>query len=249
MRRAALAVVFLLALAVAAVAFAPATLVDGRLVAATGGKLRLQDAAGTIWSGHGNLGDAVGAWRTALAWRIDPLDVVRGVRQVTLLPAANGTTPRGTIGLRDGDVTARNLALTLPAAAFATFLPRGSAPTLGGTVNVTSSALSFERGTPTGTLDAQWTGARIVAGEAVADLGTVRLAVKPQGNGLSGTLANDGGDVRVEGSLVYAAPQLRIDATLTAGPGAPAAVTRALAMAGTPDASGRVRIAWRGNVQ
>lgn len=249
MRRAVLAIVFLLSLAAAGVAFLPATLVDSRIAAATGGKLRLQDAAGTVWSGRGALGDAAGVWRMPLAWRIDPLDVVRGMRQVTLLPAGDGATPRGTIGLRDGGIATRDLALELPSNALAMLLPKGTAPVLGGTLAVTSPALTFERGTPSGTLEARWTGARLVAGDAVADLGTVRLMVKPRGNGLAGTLTSDGGDVRVDGTLTYAAPLLRVDATLTPGPETPAAVTRALALAGTPDAAGRVRIAWRGNVQ
>lgn len=248
MRLALLAIVFLLALVVAAVAFAPATLVDDRIAAATDGKLHIQDASGTLWSGRGTLGDAAGTWRSPLAWRVDPLDLVRGSRQVALLPTGSGATPRGTIGMHDGGIAARDLALELPATALAMLLPKGSAPALGGTIAVTSPALSFEHGTPAGTLDAVWTGARLVAGDAVADLGTVRLAVKPQGNGLAGTLASDGGDVRVEGTLDYVARSLRIDATLTPGPNAPAAVTRALAMAGTADAAGRVRIAWRGHL-
>ncbi len=249
MRRTVLGIVFLLALVVAGIAFIPATLLDDRIAAATGGKLRLQDAAGTLWNGRGTLGDATGTWRTALAWQVDPLDLLRGARALTLLPAGGGATPRGTIGLRDGAISARDLALDLPADALATLLPKGTAPTLGGTVSVTSPALSFERGTPAGTLDARWTGARLVAGDAVADLGTVRLAVTPQGNGLAGTLSSEGGDVGIEGTLSYAAPQLRVDATLTPGPNAPSAVTRVLAMAGTPDGNGRVRVAWRGNVQ
>ena len=249
MRRIALVVVFLGALAVAGITFMPASLVDARVAAMTSGKLRLVGASGTLWHGQGALADAAGTWRTPLAWRIDPLDLARGLYRVTLLPPGSGAAPRGAIALRDGSIAASDVALDVPAAALASLFPARTAPTLGGTIAATSPALGFERGGPTGSLDARWMGARVVTGAAVADLGTVHLAVRPQGNGLAGTLTSDGGNVRLEGTLTYAAPALGIDATLTPGPEAPEAVRRVLAMAGTADASGRVRLAWRGNVQ
>ncbi len=249
MRRLALVVILLVALAVAVVAFLPASLVDGRLAAMTEGRLRVADAAGTVWSGRGTLADASGTWRIPFRWRIDPLDVLRGKHEVTLLPPDDAAGPRGVIGVRNNGVDVRDLALEAPASALAAAFPTGVAPTLGGTLGVTSPAMSLAHGEPSGTLDARWTGARIVAGDAIADLGTVHLAAKPQGNGLAGTIANDGGNVRVEGTLTYASPTLAMDATLTPAADAPPTIVRLLAALGAQDSAGRTRIVWRGNVR
>lgn len=249
MRRLALVVVLLVALAVAVVAFLPASLVDGRLAAMTEGRLRVAEASGTVWNGRGILADASGTWRVPFGWRIDPLDVLRGKHEITLLPLGEAAGPRGVIGVRNDGMDVRDLALEVPASVLAVAFPAGVAPTLGGTLTVTSPAMSLARGEPSGTLDARWTGARIVAGDAVADLGTVRLAAKPQGNGLTGTLDNEGGNVRVEGTLTYATPTLAVDATLTPGADAPPALVRLLAALGAQDSAGRARIVWRGNVR
>ena len=180
MRKFLLFVVLLVALAAAVVAFLPASLVDGRLAAMTAGRLRVADASGTVWNGRGALTDASGAWRMPLAWQVNPLDVLRGQREVTLLPPAGATAPKGVIGIRGDGVEVRDLALEVPARALAALFPPGVAPTLGGTITVTSPAMSLAQGQPSGTIDARWTGARIVAADAVADLGTVRLAMTPQ---------------------------------------------------------------------
>jgi len=71
----------------------------------------------------------------------------------------------------------------------------------------------------------------------------------PRGTGLGGTLTNEGGDVRIDGTIAYTAPTLGIEATLAPGPDTPPTIARLIAMAGTPDSAGRVRIAWRGNVR
>lgn len=249
MRRVLLGLMFVLALAVAAAAFAPASLVAGRLPAATGGKLHLAATSGTVWRGEGVLTDAAGTWRVPLGWRLDPMDLLQGVRRVTLQPVGDAATPRAVIALTDDGVDARDVTLALPAAALGALSGARVLPALGGIVTLTSPGMRFERGAATGTADMRWPGARVVAGNVVADLGTVRLAIKPQGNGLAGQLSSEGGNVNVDGTLSWMAPLLAVDATLAATPDAPEAVTRLLALVGTSDASGRVRISWRGNVR
>jgi general secretion pathway protein N len=249
MRRILLAVIVVVALAVAIAAFLPASLADSRLATATQGKLRLADATGTVWDGGGTLTDAAGTWRLPVQWRIAPGALLRGTRELELLPAAGATTPRGTVAMEGDGIVVRNLTLDIPAAALATVLPLRVLPAFGGMVNVTAPAFTFSPSAPTGSLDARWTGARLGLLGATADLGDVRLALAPRGNALGGTLSNDGGDLRIEGTLDYTAPQLGIDATVAPTPAAPPAVTRLLALAGTPDATGRLRFAWRGNVR
>ncbi|MCC6868785.1 MAG: type II secretion system protein N [Burkholderiales bacterium] len=249
MRRAALFLVFLVALVVAGAAFVPTAIVDGRLAALTDGTLHLTDASGTLWRGSGTLGDAAGTWRAPLAWRLDPAAALRGTLHVTLLPVGPGSTTRGTLVVHDGGFAATDVSIDLPAAALAALLPPRTTPTLGGTLALAAPTLAVTGGVAQGSLDVRWSGARIVLTDVVADLGTVHLAMAPQGQALVGALSNDGGNLRVEGTLTYRAPALAVDATLTPAPDVPAAVTRALAAAGTPDANGRVRVAWRGNLR
>lgn len=249
MRRTALIVIFLAALVVAGIAFVPATLIDARLAARTAGELRLTEASGTVWRGRGMVGNAAGTWRAPVAWHVDPTEVLRGVVPVTLVPTGTATTPRGTIHVRRDGFTATDVALDIPAIALATFLPARNAPVPGGTLTLTTPTLTVADGRAQGTLDVRWNAARVVLGEAVADLGTVRLAVAPQGQGQGGTVTNEGGNVKIEATLAYRAPTLDVDATLTPGPDAPPAITRALAAAGTPDGNGRVRVTWRATLR
>jgi len=67
------------AYAAALIATAPATLADARLQDASGGRLRLAEAQGTLWSGSGQLEvrDASGGigLATRLAWRLRPTEL------------------------------------------------------------------------------------------------------------------------------------------------------------------------------
>lgn len=248
MRRAFLVLVFVAALAIGVIAFLPASIVDGRIAAATDGRLRVAEASGTIWNGQGVLGDATGAWRVPFAWRIDPLAVLRGEREVTLLPAAGAATPAGTIAIAGNTAVVRELTLELPAAALVALAPSRAILAAGGTVSIVAPSLRLDPAAPDGTLDARWSNARIVTALAAAELGTVRLAVRPQGGSLAGTLTNEGGDVTIDGTARYAAPTLAVEATLAAVPSAPPPIAQLLGMLG-PASDGRVRIAWRGNLR
>ena len=161
MRRLLLVLVTLLAIVAGVIAFAPASLVDGRLAAQTSGKLRLADASGTIWQGRGTVGDATGTWRVPVAWRIDPLDVLRGLHQVTLVPPAGATTPRGVVVVTDQGVVLRDLAVDLPAAALATAMPTRFVPTFGGTLAVTAPAFTADPGAPAGAATSTREGSRV----------------------------------------------------------------------------------------
>ena len=112
----ALAVLVAVALLLAALAyFAPASMLDGRLGVATQGQLRLADAAGTVWTGHGLLTNGRNSWSLPVRWKIDPLSIVRGEPSVTLHAADGGDTPRGVVTWRDPALTFDVVAFTLPA--------------------------------------------------------------------------------------------------------------------------------------
>ena len=112
------------ALLIAAFAvFAPATLVDRRLAAVSGGKLRVLAAEGTVWRGRGALGDAAGTWRLPVAWTVDATALARGTLAVALAPPAGAASPRGRIDVAGDALALRDAVVDVPAAALASALP------------------------------------------------------------------------------------------------------------------------------
>jgi hypothetical protein len=243
-------VLLIIAVAVAtAVAFLPASLVDGRIAAATQGRVRLAEAAGTVWNGRGALADSAGTWRIPLGWTISKIDVLRGTRTVTLHPVDGASFPTGTVEAVDDGVRVRGLRVEMPAQALASALPMRPMPVFGGTVTLSSPDLAWNDQAKAGALEAHWRGARVVSGDRMADLGAVDVAATVQDSRIAGKVTNTGGDVRVDGTVTVAGDSIAVDATMAPNPGAPADIARALASAGAPDANGNVRIGWRGSLR
>jgi len=248
--KAAAIVALIVAVAIATVvAFLPASLVDGRIASATQGKVRLADATGTVWDGRGVLTDSAGTWRLPVGWTISKADVMRGTHAVVLHAVDGASSPAGTVEVVDNGVRLRDLRVEMPAQALMSALPMRPMPAFGGTIAVAASDLSWNDKAKAGTLEAHWRGARVAAGDSAADLGTVDFAATPQAAGIAGKVTNSGGDVRVDGTVSIAGGAVAVDATVAPNPGAPAGIARALASAGTPDANGTVRIAWRGGLR
>ncbi len=247
----ALAIVLLIiaAVVVTAVAFLPASLVDGRIASATQGRLRLADAYGTVWNGRGVLTDSAGTWRIPLGWTISKTDLLRGTRAVALQPVDGASSPSGTVEVIDDGVRLRGLRVEIPAQALASALPMRPLPAFGGTVTLSASDLAWTDKAKAGTLQAQWRGARVATGDQAADLGTVDVTASAQDGRIAGKINNTGGDVRVDGTINVAGNSIAVDATAAPNPGAPPDIVRALAAAGTPDANGNVRIGWRGSLR
>ena len=233
----------LLALAIAA--FAPASLLDRRIAAATGGKVRLVDAAGTVWNGRGALAGEAGTWRAPIAWTVALTALAKGALAVTFEPVAGAITPRGSLDAATTGFSLRDVTIELPAGALADVLPGRAPVVLGGTVTLTAGAFAWDGLRGSGALDARWRDARLVAAGTVASLGNVDAAFVPQDGGLLGRVTNSGGDVRIDGTVTLAANTASADVTIAPQPGAPDFLARALAALGTPDGSGAVRIAWR----
>lgn len=121
--------------------------------------------------------------------------------------------------------------------------------TLGGTIAVRTPAFAWDGNGATGSVAAQWRDARLAVGAAVANLGAVAVDLAPDGNRLAGPVRNEGGDVRIAGTVSVVGRAVDVSATLAPAPGAPPHIALALAALGPPDAAGNVRVAWRGMVQ
>ena len=95
------------------------------------------------------------------------------MRAVVLHPVDGAASPAGTVEVVDNGIRLRDLRVEMPAQAFLGALPMRPLPTLGGTVALTARDLAWNNTAKTGAMEAHWSGARVAAGENVADLGTV----------------------------------------------------------------------------
>lgn len=231
----------LLLLVAAFLAFAPASLADARLAAATSGRLRLADATGTVWHGAGVLTDAHGMWRLPLAWRASPLAALRGVAEVDLVP-------RGRF-VANGGVAVSDLRVSLPAAALAGVLPSVPAVDTGGDLLLDAPAFRFDGRGGDGALSLRWDRARAVVNGTLLDLGDVTARVTSRENGLAGTFTGEGGALRVAGEFAWSNGQANANATLTPVGPLPPEIALALSAIGPADGNGAVRAAWRGTLR
>jgi general secretion pathway protein N len=245
MKPAAIGIIACALLVLAIAAFAPASLLDRRIATATGGKVRLVDASGTVWNGRGALASEAGTWRSPIAWTVAWTALAQGTLAVAFEPAAGTTAPRGTLDAATNGFSLHDVTIELPAGALADALPGRAPVALGGTVTLAAGAFAWDGQRGSGALNARWRDARLVAAGTGASLGTVDAAFVPQDGGLRGRVTNSGGDVRIDGTVTLAATGGTADVLVAPLPGAPDIVARALTALGTPDGSGAVRIAWR----
>ena len=229
----------------AVIVFVPATLINGRLAAATGGRLNLAEANGTVWRGEGALTDAKNTWQLPLAWKLDAASLASGDLALTLSPVRNATQPSGTINLSATSIALANFRGTIPAQALAAMLPLRDAPALGGDISVDAPAFRWNGASGEGALKLSWMRARLATTAGSADLGTVEIAVTPQDTRLLGRVSNAGGEVAINGTIGLTSSSNEGDLTIAPLPGAPLALLRALATFGTADPSGAVRVSWR----
>ena len=245
MKLIAVLVAFLMLVAAAAAAFAPAVLLDRRLEAETQGQLRLANAEGSIWNGRGLLTNAQRTWSLPIAWKIAPLEIARGSFAIALLGGPNGGDTRGDFAWRDGTLTAQGVALAVPSSAIGGAMAAGNAVALGGTMVLDASHLSWGRNGGDGAATVRWNGARAASDAGVISLGTVTVTGAPREGCVHGRVENRDGDVRVDGQFTWSDAGVEVTATLSALPSTPPTVVRALAALGTPDASGAVHVQWR----
>jgi len=230
-------------LVAAAAAFAPAALLDAPLAAFAQGRLRLADATGLWWRGHGAVASADGGVRIPVSWNIDGAALARGSFVVRIGDAGDGAL-RATLSIGTTRIDARDVHARVPAMLLATLDPRLQTLTPGGSIVVDAPLLSRTGGAVTGLLDAKWMNARLVSGATIVDVGTVTLSANLGMQPPTATIGNTGGDVAVAGTIVDRASMLDADVVLRPAATASIEARNALSMLGAPDATGAVRVVW-----
>lgn len=226
-------------------AFAPAALLDGPLAARTQQRLRLVGATGPWWRGNGLVASADGTSRIPVSWHLDAAALLHGALGVRI-GDGDEAGPRATIAVTGARTDVHAFHARVPAALLGAFDPRLQSMALGGSVIVEAPDLSIARDGITGAINATWTNARVVVGDAVIDAGSVTLTKSPAAQPATAIIANTGGDVAVTGTIVDRAGVSEGSVELRPAPTASVAVRNALSIVGNPDATGAVRVAWRG---
>lgn len=206
--------------AIALIAMAPATLADLALRQATGERMRLAGARGTLWSGSGQVEvrDAMG--RTALskplAWRLRPSHALHGelASELVLQP---GSPPAWLIAtwakleLADAELSVPGAALALASPTLAALEPMGN-------VRLIVPSLSLERGATRGNATLRW----LSAGSArapVFPLGDYEVRIEAKGAAAAGTLTTLRGPLQLRGEGSWSNGRAPVIAAVAEVPG------------------------------
>ena len=246
MGRLAALVLFGLVIAVVVVALqAPASWVAHRISAAIGESVQVVDTQGTVWDGRGVLTSPDGRWKIPVGWHLKAAPLVRGEVEVELAPQEGLDTPRGTLRLSRGGFAAQGLVLDLPATVLDSAFAGKAPATFGGAIRVVARELAVEGPQGRGAMTLTWERARLAAsdGTSVA-LGTVTATVVPRDGAFVGRIANQGGEVAVDGTTTLSRGGVALDARLAPRDGANEGAVRVLRQLGPPDPNGAVRLQW-----
>jgi general secretion pathway protein N len=239
-------------LAIALAAMAPAALLDARIAAQSGGRMRIANATGTVWNGSGELVLMPAGTRRPLSWRLDAWPLLRGdVRGVVAGDAES--RQEATIAYTRDRFELRGLDLSLPAESLMRIATAARAPLgVGGNLVLHIDHLVQAPEALDAQLTMQWRDASVPAPRAGAriSLGDVRLDLNGRGVELSGAIANTGGDVEITGQVaVAAAGASKLDATIRpriSDRERAEMIAAALSALGTADGRGGYRVNWAG---
>ena len=188
------------AYACALVATAPATLADARLLSASGGRLRIAEAQGTLWSGSGQIeirdtGGRAGVARS-LTWRVMPDSLLHGrlVCEVGLEQPAR----RFPVTLSFSRIELAGADLSLPAAALGLGVPKLAPLGLTGDMQIHVASLSIARDAINGNAMLRWR----AAGSSltpVSPLGDYEVRLDAEGTRVHAFLRTLEGPLRLDG--------------------------------------------------
>jgi general secretion pathway protein N len=191
--------------AAALVALAPASLIDPRLEHASGGRLRLAEARGSLWAGSGwiEVRDAGGRSGIAkpIAWRVLPGSLLHGRLAAEIRPGRDDKPFALAISLSGIEIA--DAGVDLPAAALGLGVPKLAPLRLTGEVRVDIPRLSMERGRAEGDATLRWR----AAGSAltpVSPLGEYEVHFKAVGSAVHAELRTLAGPLQLEGRGAWA---------------------------------------------
>jgi len=190
----------LLVYAAVLVVLAPASLIDGRLEQASGGRLRLAEAQGSLWAGTGwiEVREAGGGAGVAkrITWRVLPESLLRARLMAEIL--LDRAERPFLLAVSFSRVELTDVGVDLPATALGLGLPKLTPFRLTGDVRVDIPRMSMERGRADGDATLRWR----AAGSAlspVAPLGDYEVHFKAVGAAVHAELRTLAGPLQLDG--------------------------------------------------
>jgi general secretion pathway protein N len=228
---------------------APAWIVDRGVRAASGERLYLDYAHGTLWNGSGNL-FALGSSALIASdvhWTLAPWSLLTARAQGRLWQGGMGDPKSpGEYSFGRDAVALRNLRLRFAVDALPSPLNRlGWQPR--GQIEIDAREFVRDAQNATGTVQAQWHDASLTAsgGTLVLALGEVRMSCAPQAQATLCSIDNQGGDAQLHGDARFAAAQtLQLNARLRPNAGMSPQVLALLQQAGPADADGSIHLIY-----
>jgi general secretion pathway protein N len=189
------------------VVLAPAQWADRAVQRATGGRVELAEATGTIWNGSATLvlasGGARGAARSSLpdpvSWRLSPWPLLSGTVELTLRHPSALVAPVTISAYADGRLQLGATTLRLPAAMLAGLGAPWNTVRPGGIVSVHTDGLELAQGRCRGNLTADWEYASSAL-SPVSPIGHYRLQTSGQYPGTRLDLQTISGPLELTGS-------------------------------------------------
>ena len=226
------------------VATLPASLLTSHLPA----EVTLEGVSGSIWNGAADTVRLRGAPLGAASWTAAPLSLLGGRLDYRLELASNDGFVRGRlVASLGGTLTGDEIELKLPIAALAGASPgNGWSGELAGTIH----SIRLEHGWPvalTGTL----TASRLKPPGADVTIGSYALDFDPKGTPgqLTGRVRDTDSPLLVRAQLIIKEDRsFSLEGDVTPRPGAPPAVTQAIAFLGAADAIGRRQFVLGGSL-
>ncbi|MCK9285103.1 MAG: type II secretion system protein N [Rhodocyclaceae bacterium] len=186
--------------AVALAATVPATLADGLVREASGGRLRLAAVQGTLWSGAGQIelrteGEDSGLTKR-LTWHLQPKSWLHATLTYAVV---TDQEPRPiTVTISWSRIQFENIDISMPAWALGIAVPRLSSLELTGEIQLRANSLSFGRNDTQGSATLQWQ----VAGSTltpVSPLGSYELRLVGEGPSVHAALNTLQGPLQLDG--------------------------------------------------
>jgi hypothetical protein len=218
-----------------------------RLESATAGVLRLADTEGTIWHARGML--VADGSRLPIAWDLEFWPLLRGEARMRVSPYSGSAfgPPRADIRARVAGATATNVEMVVPAAMIAALVSPMRGWAAAGDLHIASATFEWSPPANRGAARIVWQRALLTpptGGDAV-DFGTVTLDLSAEGDGVQGPIRNDGGVLRMQGTLEWhASGSRRASVGLEPSSSPSPALAAMLATLGATPANGW-RVEWR----
>lgn len=186
--------------AAALVALAPASLIDSRLEQASGGRLRLAEAQGSLWAGSGWIEVREAGGRSGIAqrvaWRVLPESLLRA-RLLAEIRLDRAERPFS-LAISLSRIEIADAGVDLPAAALGLGMPKLAPLRLTGEVRVDIPRLSIEHGRAEGDATLRWR----AAGSAltpISPLGEYEVHFKAVGPAVHAELRTLSGPLQLAG--------------------------------------------------